>query len=35
MAFADTADRGITRHLADMVEVKREYQGARGHPGRC
>src|ERR1017187_1977549 len=34
MALADAADRGVAGHLADMIEVKREHQGARTHPGR-
>src|SRR5208283_2482158 len=34
VSLADTADRGIAGHLADMIEVKREHQGARTHPGR-
>src|SRR5208283_5998215 len=34
MALADSADRGITGHLADMVEVEREHESARAHPGR-
>ena len=33
MALADAADGGIARHLADMVEVEREHQRARAHPG--
>ena len=33
VALADPADRRIARHLADMVEVEREHQGARAHPG--
>ncbi len=34
VALADTADRRVARHLADMVEVEREHQRARTHPGR-
>src|ERR1019366_5930499 len=34
MALADAADRGVAGHLADMIEVQREHQGARTHPGR-
>ena len=38
MALADTADGGIAGHLADVVEIEREHQSARTHPGsgkRC
>src|SRR5882762_6477542 len=34
MPFPDSADRRITRHLPDMVEIKRKHQGARTHPRR-
>jgi hypothetical protein len=34
MALADPADRRITRHLADMVEIERQHQGRNAHPGR-
>jgi hypothetical protein len=34
MPFPDSADRRVTRHLPDMVEIKREHQGARTHPRR-
>ena len=34
MAFADPADRRITRHLADMIEIERQHQGRNPHPGR-
>ncbi len=34
MPLADPADRRITRHLPDMVEIEREHQRARTHPRR-
>jgi hypothetical protein len=34
MALADSADHGITGHLADMIEVDGEHKGTRSHPGR-
>ena len=34
MALADPADRRIARHLADMVQVKRQHQGRGAHPRR-
>ncbi len=34
MALADTANRRVAGHLADMVEIEREHQRARAHPRR-
>src|SRR5579864_1602230 len=31
MALADSADRGITRHLSDVVEVERQHERLRAH----
>src|SRR5277367_1846613 len=34
VALADTADSRVAGHLADVIEVEREHQRARAHPGR-
>ena len=34
VALADTADGRVAGHLADVIEVEREHQRARAHPGR-
>ena len=34
VALADAADGRVAGHLADVIEVEREHQRARAHPGR-
>ncbi len=33
MSLADSADRRVTGHLADVIQVEREHQRFRAHPG--
>ena len=32
MALADSTNRGIARHLADVIEVEREHERLHAHP---
>jgi hypothetical protein len=35
MALANTANRGVTRHLADVVKIEGEHQGLTSHTRGC
>jgi hypothetical protein len=35
MALANTANRGVTRHLADVVKIEGEHQGITAHTRGC